>query len=84
MKVSDQSDDLAILHVNDTVGLGGELVVMRDDHERRSPCLVQGAHQPEQPFPAVCVEVPGRFISQDQVRILHQRACHGDPLLFAS
>lgn len=79
---SGRSDDLAILHVNDTVRLGGELVVMRDNDERRSACLVQAAHQPEQPVPALCVEVSGRFVGQDQVRILHQRACHGHPLLF--
>lgn len=84
MGVPDHSDDLAILHVNDTVGLSGELVVMRDNDERRSACLVQGAHQSEQPVPAVCIEISGRFIGQDQVRILHQRTGHSDSLLFAA
>jgi len=43
----DQSDDLAILHVNNAVGLGGEFVVMSHDHEGGTACFVQGAHQSE-------------------------------------
>ena len=79
-----RSDYLAILHVNDTVGLGGEFVVMGHDHEGGLACLVQGTHQSKQPFSAVCVEVPRRLIGQDQVRILHQRARHRDALLLAA
>src|SRR6185437_10096535 len=78
------SEDLSILHMDDTVGLSGEFVVMRHDHEGGSACFVQGAHQSEQSVPAVCVEVPGRLVGQDQVRILHQRTCYRDALLFAS
>lgn len=37
-------NDLAILHVDDAVGLGGEFVVMGHDHKRGSTGFVQGAH----------------------------------------
>ena len=78
------SDDLSVLHVNNAVGLGRELVVMRDDHEGRAARLAQRAHQSKQPIPAVGIEVAGRFISQDNIWLLHERASHGDSLLFSS
>ena len=67
------SDDLSVLHVNNAVGLGRELVVMRDDHEGRAARLAQRAHQSKQPIPAVGIEVAGRFISQDNIWLLHER-----------
>ncbi len=76
--------DLSVLHMNDTIGLSGEFVVMRDNDERRSACLIQGAHQSEQSVPAMRVQVAGRLIGQDQVRTLHQCTRHRDPLLFAA
>jgi len=78
------SDDLSVLHVDNAIGLGRELVVMRDDHERRTARLAQRAHQSKQPVSAVGVQVAGRFISQDNIRLLHECAGHGDSLLLSS
>lgn len=78
------SDDLSVLHLDDAIGLGRELVVMRDDHEGRAPRLAQRAHQSKQPISAVGIEVAGRLISQHDIRLLHERASHGDSLLFSS
>ena len=78
------SSNLAVLHANDAVGLGGKFVVVRHDHKGGSPRLVQGAHQSEYSFPAMGIEIPGRFIGQDQVRVLHQCARHGYSLLFTT
>ena len=49
------SDDLSVLHVDNAIGLSRELVVMRDDHERRTARLAQRAHQSKQPVSAVGV-----------------------------
>ena len=78
------SDDLSVLHVDNAIGLGRELVVMRDDHEGRAARLAQRAHQSEQSVPAVGIKVAGWFIGQDNIRLLHERASHCDSLLFPS
>ena len=78
------SDDLSVLHVDNAIGLGRELVIMRDNHEGRAARFAQRAHQSEQSVPTVGIEVACRLISQHDIRLLHERASHGDSLLFPS
>jgi len=77
-------DDLPVLHVQDSVGLGGKLVVVSDDDEGRAAGFIQFSHQSKQGVAGMGVEVAGRFVSQHEIGLLKQRTCDGDPLLLTS
>src|SRR5207249_7498674 len=77
-------DDPAVLHVNDAIGLGGEFLVVGDDHEGGTTRSVQFPHQRKQGLTRVSVQVSRRLIRHDQIRPLHQGASDSHPLLLSS
>jgi hypothetical protein len=77
-------DDLTVLHVYDSICLGGELVVVSDDHKGDAANFVQITHEIEQGFSCVGIQVTGRFIGKHKVWSLKKRACDGDALLLST
>ena len=63
-------DDLTILHAHDAVGLGGEFVVMGDDHEGRPAGFVQFTHHGKERVARMRIQISSRFISQHEIRLL--------------
>ena len=62
----------------------GEAWVVRRDDRRQAVLGVHLAQQLVQRVGGAFVEIAGRFVREQQRRLHHQRARHGDPLLFAA
>src|SRR5215471_3175781 len=65
-----QLDNLTILHVYDPISLRRELVVVGHNDKGRTASLVQFAHQAEQSFASVGVQIAGWFVGEYQIRLL--------------
>ena len=63
-------DNLTILHVYDSISLCREFVVVGHNHKGRTASLVQFAHQAEQSFASVGVQIAGWFVGEYQIRLL--------------
>ena len=57
---------------------------MSRHQQRFTGAAGQFQQQTEDAFAGIFVEVAGRFIGQDEQRVMDQRAGNGDPLLFAA
>ncbi len=75
--------DLAIPHVNDALGVGRHVAVVRDDDDRE-PRRVQLLEHPQDFFARPRVEVSGWLVGQQKLRPVHERACNGDALLLTA
>src|SRR5690606_14272713 len=74
----------AVLKLEDFVGLTGDLKVMRDDDDGRLFGTRQVVKQIKDYFAGCTVQIAGRFIGQDQFRVVRKRASNGDTLLLAA
>ena len=76
--------DLTVFHVHDPVGLSGKLFIVGDDHEGNATLTVHAAEKVEEGFTRVGVEIPGRFIGEDEVWSFQQRPGNRHTLLLAT
>jgi hypothetical protein len=61
----------------------GDVALVRDQHDRHA-LAIQLGEQPHDLFAGVRVERPGRLVGQDHLRLVHERAGDGHPLLLAA
>ena len=61
-----------------------DLIVMRDDQDRRAKPAVQLVHQLENLGAGFRIQVPGGLVAQQNRRIEGQRARNRDPLALAA
>ena len=57
---------------------------MRDQHQRQPAVLPELLQQGDDVVPGVLVQVPGRLVGQQHLRLLDQRPGDRDPLLLAA
>ena len=76
-------DDLPVPDPDHPARMRGDLVLMRDQHDR-PPLLAEALEQRQHLGPRGRVEVPGRLVGEDQRRIGDERAGDGDALLLAA
>ena len=77
-------DNHAVLHGHDSVGMGRQFVVMSHDDEGCSSRTVQLTEERKQGITGMAIEVARRLVGKDEVRLLHQSARDGNPLLFTA
>src|ERR1043166_5639106 len=77
--------DLSILHEHDAIGEAvGELLIVRDHHDRQRIFLNHLAQQREQLMRANRIEVSGRLIGEQHLRVVSERSSNSNALLFAT
>jgi hypothetical protein len=75
--------ELAVLHVEDAIGVAGRLGRVRDHHDRLAAVAVN-LFEKRQQFPGIsAVEVAGGLIGQEQIGTMGQGTYDGHPLLLA-
>ena len=57
---------------------------MRDDDEGSAAGPIEFSKEREERVAGMGVEVAGRLVRKDEIRLLEERARDGDPLLFAA
>ena len=67
-----------------TVGNRGERLVVGDDDKGLSELIAQVKEQLMQFCLVLRVERAGRFVSEDDGRVVYQGACHGDALFLTT
>ena len=77
-------DDHTVLHGHDSIGVGRQFVIVSHDDEGCPTRAVQLTEERKQGIAGMGIEVACRLIGQDEIRLLHQGARDGDPLLFAT
>ena len=76
--------DRVVSQTDDAVGLFGQLLVM-GDHDQGFPLFQAHVFQNvDDALGGCCVKISGRFVSQDDIRVIDQGAGDGDALLFAA
>ena len=75
--------DVAVAHADDAPGPGGDVVFVRD-HDDRLAGLVELGQQLHDLVAGLRVEVAGRLVGQDDVRVVDQDAGDGHALLLAA
>ena len=76
------ADDLAVAHLDDALGAGGDVAVVGDqDHHVALAGLVEQRHDFRA---AVAVEGAGGFVGEDDMAAVHQRTGDRHPLLLAA
>src|SRR5439155_23731662 len=79
---ADIAFDLAVAQANGATGVARNILVVR--HQDDGFALrVQVVEDPEDFEAGGRIEVAGRFVRQDDQRVIHQRSRDGDPLLLA-
>jgi len=73
-----------ILHAHTSISERGILLIMRYNDKRGKSFLAQAGHELIEDAAVVAVEVAARFISKNQLWVIHQGTGNGDPLLFAA
>lgn len=54
------------------------------DHDDRAPAFMEFTEEGHEFFPGFGVEVTGGFVREEDGRVVDERSCDGDPLLFAA
>ena len=73
--------DLSVHEFHDLWGPRCHLGVVRGHHQRGLPLRSQGIEQFKNLVPGVRIQVAGRFIRQNQIRLVNQCPRNGDALL---
>jgi hypothetical protein len=76
-------DEGAVAHRDQPVGGGGDSGVVRDD-EQRLPGRAQAVQEPKHVEGCGAVEVAGRFVGEDDERLVAEGAGDRDPLTLAA
>ena len=63
---------------------GGEIEIMRDDHEGNAFFLLHFEKEVSDLFTGLAIERSGGLISEDEARLVDEGSGHGDALLFSS
>src|ERR1700731_1635015 len=77
-------NDATIFHLVDPIARIGDEAVVRNEEERFSALANQVGQQRECAFRVAGVQVSGRFIGKDYLRIIRQGAGNRDTLLLAA
>ena len=78
------TDDRAVAKDYLPLGVRGEVDVVRDEHKRYSAVPVQVGHQLEDMLAVLRIQIAGRLVGEQDLRLVGERSCDGDPLLFAA
>src|SRR5207249_52013 len=81
---SERFQDPAIPHQDHALRLVADGRVVRDDDEGEALLAVKALHQVDDLLGRLGVEVPGRLVGEDDVRLVHEGAGDRDPLLLAA
>src|SRR5256714_5908418 len=77
-------DNVAVFHLMDPIAGFGNHRIMRGQKQSFAAFLHDILQQLKSALRVCSVEIAGRFVRQNDARIVSQRARDGDPLLFAS
>src|SRR5262245_35842106 len=76
-------DDVPVLQRDHLVGQRREFAIVGDEHQRPSPIAMQVEQELDDLPARRAVEVPGRFVREDDRRVVGQRARNRNALLLA-
>src|SRR5437870_4355986 len=76
--------DHAVPHQDHPLRLVPDCGVVSHDDEREAFLAVQALHEGDDILRRLCVEVPGRLVGKDDVRLVHEGSGNGDPLLLSA
>ena len=74
---------ITVTQADDPLGVGGDVVFMRD-HDNGAAFIVEPFEQRQDLLGGHAIQVAGRFVGQDEVRVIHQAAGNGHPLLLTA
>ena len=77
-------DDVAVAQRDAPVRPGGEVEVVRDEHERRAAPGVHSQQDVDDVLPVGRVEIAGGLVREEQARLVGQRAGDGHALLLSA
>ena len=73
-----------VLHVNGFPAPGGDFRIVGDDNDRFPHLPVHSLESSDHRFPHDLIQITGRFIRQNQVRVIDQGPAYSDPLMLAA
>jgi hypothetical protein len=82
--LTDVGRDVPIAERDDSLGVGGDVRLVRHQHDRDPLRFVQLPKDPEDLDRSLGIEVAGRFVGEDQRGSIHERPGDCDPLLLAA
>ena len=77
-------DDAAAGESHSAMRTRCQVQVVRDEHERGAQFFVQLHQHLDDAVAGVGVEIAGRFVGEQDLRLVRERACERDALLFAA
>ena len=75
---------MPVAHVDGPVCVAGSLGIVGDHHDRLIEISVQAAKHLEHRVRIFRIQVPRRFVREDERRVVYERARDCDPLLLAT
>ena len=76
--------DLAVAHMDDTVGALGNVGVVGHENDRIAALGRKPLQQVNDQLAGLGIERTGRLITQDDLRVLGKRSCDGNTLLLTA